>query len=214
MSAAVIVDFKDTTFSIPTAYATGKVITGITNASPPVVTSVAHGFTDFDVVKITGVVGMTEVNDRIFVVDVASVDTFTLIGVDATNYDAYTSGGAAAKATMSASCQVTSYAGPTGTTPTQSVVTNCGTAKSFGDTEPGTVTIAYADAPGAFRTALLESWENVADTVIKTVLPKNKGISFDIGVVTSVDKGGQAGGNWTGGATLERRYNRIDIDPS
>ena len=94
------------------------------------------------------------------------------------------------------------------------MVTNCGTSKSFGDTEPGTVTIAYADAPGAFRDALMASWEGVADTVIKTVYPKNKGMTFDIGVVTSVDKGGQAGANWTGGATIERRYNRIDIDPS
>src|SRR5687767_11527086 len=40
----------------------GKVITGITKANPGVVTAVAHGYNNGDLIKIFDVVGMTQVN--------------------------------------------------------------------------------------------------------------------------------------------------------
>jgi hypothetical protein len=214
MTAAVIVDFKDTTFSIPTAYATGKVITAITNASPPVVTSAGHLFTDYDVVKLSGIVGMTELNDKLCVVDVISADTFSLIGVDATNYDAYASGGTASKATMTQTCQCTSYSGPTGQTPTSTVVTSCGPVKTFGDPELGAANVGLLYAPGSFRQTLRNANKNGDLVAIKIVLPRNKGICFDIGRVTSLDRGASANGSWTGDFVLERTEYTIEIDPS
>lgn len=75
-----------------------KTITGITAASPPVVTCASHGFEDGDIVQISGVSGMTEVNDRIFVVDDKAENTFELQSLDGTDivgagYTAYSSGG-------------------------------------------------------------------------------------------------------------------------
>lgn len=74
-----------------------KTITGISQTNPAVVTATAHGFVANDRVVITGVAGMGQVNNREFVVSNATANTFELQGVDATAYDAYASGGTAAK---------------------------------------------------------------------------------------------------------------------
>lgn len=68
-------------------------ITGITQANPAVVTATAHGFRNGDLVTITNVVGMTEVNDTEFAINVLTPNTFELRGIDSTGYTAYASGG-------------------------------------------------------------------------------------------------------------------------
>lgn len=73
-------------------------ITGISKASPGVVTSAGHGLSDGDLVYISGVVGMTEVNDTLFKVASAATNTFALntpggSGVDTSSYTTYSSGG-------------------------------------------------------------------------------------------------------------------------
>lgn len=73
-------------------------ITAITQATPGVVTAAGHGFSDGDVVWLSGVAGMTAVNQRYYVVASAATDTFALTtldgsGVDTTGYSAYSSGG-------------------------------------------------------------------------------------------------------------------------
>lgn len=73
-------------------------ITNITQANPgQVTTSAAHGFTSGEFVGITGVVGMTEVNDTSFQITVVDATNFT-IGVDTSGYTAYTSDGTATSA--------------------------------------------------------------------------------------------------------------------
>jgi len=73
-------------------FAAAKTITAITKANPAQVTATAHGYNDGDPVKISGVAGMTEVNDKHFQVQVVDANNFT-IGVDSTDYTTYTSGG-------------------------------------------------------------------------------------------------------------------------
>jgi hypothetical protein len=73
-------------------------ITGITTATPAVVTAAGHGLSDGDRVVITKVVGTIgpEVNNQTFVVDVLSSSTFALYdiyGVAITTVGTYTSGG-------------------------------------------------------------------------------------------------------------------------
>jgi hypothetical protein len=70
-------------------------ITGISQADPAVVTATAHGFLDDWLVRITGVSGMTEINNRIVRVTGAGSDTFSCLGLNSTKYTAYTSGGKA-----------------------------------------------------------------------------------------------------------------------
>ena len=77
-----------------------KTITGITQANPGVVTATAHGYSNGDTVVITGVVGMTQVNNKRFKVASVATNTFALQDVDGNNvnttsYTAYTSGGIA-----------------------------------------------------------------------------------------------------------------------
>lgn len=75
-------------------------ITGITQASPGVVTANSHGLVNGDIVYVTSVVGMTQVNDRRFTVAGATANTFQLSGVNTTSYTAYTSGGTVSKITQ------------------------------------------------------------------------------------------------------------------
>lgn len=72
-------------------------ITGITQASPAVVTAPSHGVATGEWVLIQSVAGMTEVNNRVFQVTVLTANTFRLDGVDSTGYYTYTSGGTSSR---------------------------------------------------------------------------------------------------------------------
>lgn len=76
----------------------GKTITGITKASPGVITISAHGYATNDKVYISGVGGMTELNGFFFWVKKIDADTFSLMdelgnNIDTTAYTTFTSGG-------------------------------------------------------------------------------------------------------------------------
>ena len=68
-------------------------ISAITKANPAVVTSNSHGMSNGDRVFITGVVGMTEVNNREFTVAGSTTNTFQLSGIDSSAYTTYGSAG-------------------------------------------------------------------------------------------------------------------------
>jgi hypothetical protein len=92
----VTVEVSGGTFYASTTGELGKrgTITGITQADPAVVSSATHGLSVGDIVRIAGVVGMTEVNQREFVVRATpTAGTFSLLGCDSTTYGAYSSGG-------------------------------------------------------------------------------------------------------------------------
>jgi len=82
------------------------VITGITNASPAVVTSVGHTFVNGNKVRIKDVEGMTQVNQGLttaYTVANAAANTFELSGINSTSWGVYTSGGTAQKVTNTVS---------------------------------------------------------------------------------------------------------------
>jgi Ubiquitin-activating enzyme E1 FCCH domain len=68
-------------------------ISGATQANPVVVTTATHNYIDGDEVFISGIVGMTELNDRRFFINVLSATTFELNDEDGTGHTAYSSGG-------------------------------------------------------------------------------------------------------------------------
>lgn len=84
-------------------------ITNVTQASPAVVTAVAHGYANGDEVLITGVGGMTQLNGRTFIVAGVTANTFQLKDTDSTAYSAYTAGGSSFRT----SAVVTAAAAPT-----------------------------------------------------------------------------------------------------
>jgi hypothetical protein len=91
---------KGAIFSVSSTEAAAKTITGITAANPPVVTAAAHGYVNGSIVRISSVVGMTQVNDRAFVVANQTTNTFELKGINGTGYTPYGSGGQAFGQTM------------------------------------------------------------------------------------------------------------------
>lgn len=83
-----------------------KTITGITKSSPAIVTSVAHGYSVGDKVLISGVIGMSQVNNREFYVSNVTANTYQLniwsdvygtSPVNSASYDTYLQGGSSYK---------------------------------------------------------------------------------------------------------------------
>jgi len=77
-----------------------KTITAITKASPGVITSNSHGYSNGDEVYISGIVGMTELNGKTFLVANSTTNTFSLtdkdgVAINTTSYTTYSSGGIA-----------------------------------------------------------------------------------------------------------------------
>lgn len=78
--------------SLPGLSSVSKQITNATSTNPvQITTSSAHTLNDFDEVYITGVSGMTEINDRRFKAIDTTTDTFFLLEEDGTAYDLFTS---------------------------------------------------------------------------------------------------------------------------
>tara|TARA_R110000851_G_scaffold109088_3_gene231098 strand:- start:10635 stop:13430 length:2796 start_codon:yes stop_codon:yes gene_type:complete len=77
-------------------------ISAVTKASPGVVTTTgSHLLIDGDLIEITGVNGMTELNGRRFTVANKTSNTFELLGTDTTNYTTWTSVGTISPCFMS-----------------------------------------------------------------------------------------------------------------
>jgi hypothetical protein len=80
-------------------------ITGATKAEPVVVTAPSHPFQNDDIIRIWDVEGMTELNNKAYMVKNKALNTFELYEtdgttpVDGTGYSTYESGGIYAKAT-------------------------------------------------------------------------------------------------------------------
>lgn len=79
-----------------------KTITNITQANPATVTAASHGFSNGDIVTMTSVLGMTQVDNAYFIVANVTTNTFTLkdlLGnaINSSAYSAYISGGIASK---------------------------------------------------------------------------------------------------------------------
>ena len=77
-------------------------VTAITKANPGVVTATSHGYADGDIVILSSVVGMTEVNGKTFKVSNKATNTFELenvdgVDVDTSGFTTYSSGGDANK---------------------------------------------------------------------------------------------------------------------
>jgi hypothetical protein len=83
-----------TVFSVATAFGTTLTVSGISNASPAVVTtSTAHSYSNGDVVEITN--GWGRATKRVFEIGAVTSTTFTLVNLDTSNTTTYPSSGGA-----------------------------------------------------------------------------------------------------------------------
>lgn len=78
-----------------TCVATSKTITGATQTNPVRLRIVAHGHTTGQPVLVVSMLGMTQLNNRIFTVTTVDADHVDLDGVDGALFPAWTSGGTA-----------------------------------------------------------------------------------------------------------------------
>lgn len=211
MSTSKKTPFLGCKFSVVSAWGAANALTGISNANPAVVTDTAHGFVTGDPVKISGVVGMEEINGVIAVVEMIDANSYRLHGVDSTQYGTYVSGGSASKGTFTSTCEVTNYSGDSGTTDEITTETNCGKSTEPGATDPGSVSVDFQYANTAFQTAVSALQKSRETTVFKTVMKNGTDAFFDVGFITGVKRGGSAGGLWTSGFTLRRQMDRVDL---
>lgn len=79
-----------TLFFIASAYQAAKAVTIVSNAAEAVVTAIAHGYTNGDLVETTS--GWGRIHRRVFRVKSATTDTFVLEGQDTTNTNFFPAG--------------------------------------------------------------------------------------------------------------------------
>lgn len=206
MSSGLRFKFNGSRVQVSVGSGTSKTITDISETDPAVVTSAAHGQAAGTVGRIASVVGMTEVNSKLFVVDNPDTNDFELAGVDATQYTPYTSGGTFTPLTYSDFCELTGIDQQDGTADEIDVTTVCSTAKEFevGLSDSGTLTLNYNYAPNSnvqesFRAAKVAGTE----VAVRVTLPNTGGTIVMIGLVQQSSFTGGNGAVWTGSTQLK-----------
>ena len=92
IASTPIIEFMDNGNGTLSGFKIGT-ITGASQANPAQITSAGHTLITGDIVTITGIVGMTQLNGNTYTITVTGVNTFTLNGIDSTGFTAYVSGG-------------------------------------------------------------------------------------------------------------------------
>lgn len=190
-----------------------KAITAITKASPAVITAAGHNLVSGDVIKIAGVVGMTEVNGGVYVVEYVSSTQVKLVDTDSTSWGTYTSGGLYDEGTFSNLCELTNYNRQGGTSPEIPATTICSTAQEFeiGLPDFGTTQIDFNFAPNTTVQGALHDFYLSGDKMaVKVVLPNSGGNLVQIGFVQQESETAGVGGIYTASATIRNTGNRYD----
>lgn len=192
-------------------------ISAITQADPAVVSAAGHGLASGDVIQISGALGMTEVNDELFVVNVLTSGTFELVNVDSSSYGAYAGHGAVDPVDFSNFCELTGYNRQGGTSAEIDKTSLCSEAKEFEVDLPdfGTTQMDYKFAP---RTAIQEA---IADYysgdhagqpfAVRITLPNNGGYMMQLGRIQQTSEQAGNGSIWTGSLTIRNSGARVDV---
>jgi len=89
-------DGADSTF-MDSSGATAGTVDAASNANPCVISDIAHDLTTGDIIYVSGVGGMTEINDRYFKVTVLTPDTYELDDENSSAYNVFSGAGIWAK---------------------------------------------------------------------------------------------------------------------
>lgn len=189
-------------------------ITGITKANPAVVTAVAHGRTTGDLVSLSEIVGMTELNGLLLPIIVLTADTFSLFGVNSTGYGTYISGGKIDVGLLVVWCELTGYNRQGGSSPEIPATTICSEAAEFevGLPDFGTTQLDYNFAPQTAIQIALEGFHtNGTRTAVQILLPNSGGSRTQIGFVQQTSESASNGGLWTGQTTIRNTGQPFDL---
>lgn len=210
MSAGKRYKFNGSTFGVQTGYGANKTITGATQANPVVISSAAHGLALGAVGKISSVSGMTELNDKLYVVDNPQSGDFELAKTDGTGYSAFTTGSPAngifSPATFSTFCELTGANQQDAAASQINVSTICSTAQEFeqGLSDSGSLTLDYNYAGNETVQAAIEAAKESGDYIaFKITFPGTGGYLIMIGTVQQTSVQGQVNDVWKASATIK-----------
>ena len=149
------------------AWETPRTITAASQANPcAITTSASHGYVTGDEIYISGVLGMTQLNNKLYRITVTGAATFTLNSIDSTAYTAYSSAGSSYRTSIG----VTSAA-PTVTAPIQITISASTTSLQY---------FVYKEQGGVFGFIgfILPPTDNIVSGT--SLLFKDTGIAPDI----------------------------------
>lgn len=190
--------------AVQSALDAAKTITGITKANPGVVSSTSHGYANGDYVLLK-VVGMNQVNGRIFRVANQAANSFELEGENTTSYDTFTSG-TAEKITFGTTISTLTTVNASGgdfdfidTTTIHDIVKS----QIPGQASPSTFTFdAIWDVADAGMLALKAASDNKAQRCVRFTFANGQKFLFNGYVGTALSPTGQAGDKVTTPVTL------------
>ena len=221
MSAGIRVKFQGSTIAISTAFANvspNDSIASVTKANPAVVTETLHGRVTGDVIKIDDAAGMTELNDRIYVIERIDANSYKLLGVDSSAYGTYTSGGKVYATTFSNFCELKGYNRQGAASPELDATTICSEAAEYETGLPdfGTTQLDFNFAP---RTAIQQAiasfynGDNAGQQIaVRIDLPNSRGRMVQIGTIQQTSEQAAVNQLWTGSLTIRNTGKRYDFD--
>ncbi|MDR3526373.1 MAG: ubiquitin-activating E1 FCCH domain-containing protein [Rhizomicrobium sp.] len=162
--------------------AAGKTITGATKANPVVITAPTHAYANGDLIYISGVVGMTQLNGNTYTVANKTTNTFELKNIDGRNYYSYSSGGTARCTKLGCKYYNFSNAAGGSTTLGSSTCVSERTTNAYTDAAPSTTLLGYNYAATG------------NDCITATIIP----LSTDRAALHSVVDGLSAAGSTAG----------------
>lgn len=195
-------------------------VSGISKTNPAVVTvadtSSLGATNDVTAVKLDSVEGMTEVDEEVFLVQVLSGTTFSLLNVDATGYGTFSGTALAYPAVMTNWCEITGMNRQGGSSPEIPASTVCSDFAEFeiGLPDFGTVQFDFNYAPLTTVQASLETFQQSGEKcAIHYSLPKSGGERWVLGFIQQTGEQGQNGGLWTGSATFRATGKPVTVTP-
>lgn len=209
MSQGLRYKFNGSTLAVQTSLGGSSptpAISSVSKTDPGIVGSASHPFSDGDVVRIAGVVGMTSLNGNLYVVDNSNANFFEIAGEDTTNATTYVSGGLLDEVVFSEFCELTGANQQDGAADQIEVSTICSTAKEFeqGLSDSGTLQLDYYAAPLATVQAALRAAKVSGDAIaVKITFPDSGGTLIMLGTVQQQSIQGQVNGIWSASCTIK-----------
>ena len=211
MTQGITHKFAGSKVEVQTAFGTAKTVSGISRADPAIVSAAAHGFAKNTIVQLSGIDGMTELNDSYFPVGLPLASgTFALYNTDTSQLNAFVTDSpnlaVATPVIFSNYCELTGYQRQ-GAAPNQTETsTICSTFKEFvnGLPDTGTVTLDYHWALDSSVQQAIEAAEASGEEIaIRITDPAGNAVIIFGVVQTTSESGSVSSVVWSGTAAIK-----------